>query len=436
MQPVSDKGGVQGNSSELGRTGDAGLENHQRGEAPAAGAATPAMVQKSIGVAFPKPKDTPLTDAPLAATEVADAVNDTSPGGNIPAEMTGSDTGDSLAASEPTVVVRGATSSLANTGLSTINTSEVDSLILQASQGDPAAQAELAEKYFSGDGIQKDLGQAVYWYKKAAEQGQIHAQISLSGMYRRGTGVTQDLKRAAYWCTKAAEQGHRFSQSGLGFLYEIGSGVEQNFEQAAYWHLRSSMKSAVDPSRKNFKCRFGGEEVLKCLLEVLKKYPEFHGPKKLEFSLFKFSQPTFEMLDQLIQFDQSIESLIISNDINYEAEQDSPLIERLINSLREENTSLIELKFDNIDEALQIQLDQLLEQNKVVGELRRYVSKHPTVNSDDLPLEVLVQVMDKLIIHRIRNGQDKAATQAAVDEFLMGAQYQVLESSRTQPDTI
>lgn len=419
MRPVSDKGGVQGNSSELGRTGDAGLENHQRGEAPAAGAATPAMVQKSIGVAFPKPKDTPLTDAPLAATEVADAVNDTSPGGNTPAEMTGSDTGNSLAASEPTVVVRGATSSIANTGLSTINTSEVDSLILQASQGDPAAQAELAEKYFRGDGIQEDLEQAVYWYKKAAEQGHIDAQRSLSGMYRKGTGVTQDFKRAAYWCEKAAEQNDRYSQSVLGWLYEIGSGVEQNFEQAAYWNLRGSMKSAVDPSRKNFKCYLGDEEVLKCLPEVLKKHPEFHGTKKLEFIRLKFSQPTFEMLDQLIRFDPSIESLIISSDENYEAEQASPLIERLINSLREENTRLITLKFDNIDEALQIQLDQLLAQNKVIGELRSHVSKTPFKKSDDLPIEVLALAVDKLIVHRIRSGEYKATTQAVVDEFLM-----------------
>jgi len=419
MQPVSDKGGVQGNSSALDRTGDAGLENHQRAEAPAAGAATPAMVQKSIGVAFPKPKDTPLTDAPLAATEAADAVNDTSPGGNIPAEMTGSDTGNSPAASEPTVVVRGATSSLANTGLSTINTSEVDSLILQASQGDPAAQAELAEKYFNGDGIEEDLEQAVYWYKKAAEQGDIDAQTSLSGMYRKGTGVTQDLKWAAYWCAKAAEQNDRYSQSFLGFLYETGSGVEQNFEQAAYWNLRSCMKSVADPSRKNFKCRFEGEEVLKCLPEVLKKHPEFHGPKKLEFIPFKFSQPTFEMLDQLIRFDPSIESLIISNDENYEAEQASPLIERLINSLREQNTRLITLKFDNIDEALQIQLDQLLAQNKVIGELRSHVSKTPFKKSDDLPIEVLALAVDKLIVHRIRSGENKATTQAVVDEFLM-----------------
>jgi hypothetical protein len=238
-------------------------------------------------------------------------------------------------------------------------------------------------------------------------------------MYRKGTGVTQNLERAAYWSTKAAEQGDRYSQSFLGWLYEIGSGVEQNFEQAAYWNLRGSMKSAVDPSRKNFKCCFGGEEVLKCLPEVLKKHPEFHGPKKLEFIPFKFSQPTFEMLDQLIRFDPSIESLIISSDENYEAEQDSLLIERLINSLREENTRLITLKFENIDKELQIQLDQLLAQNKVIGELRSHVSKTPFKKSDDLPIEVLALAVDKLIVHRIRSGEDKATTRAVLDELLM-----------------
>jgi hypothetical protein len=116
------------------------------------------------------------------------------------------------------------------------------------------------------------------------------------------------------------------------------------------------------------------------------------------------------------------------------------MIGQLVTTLREENTWLTDLEFEmtigDIDVEMQSQLYQLCEQNKVIGELRRYVLEHPAKTSDELPLEVLSQVVDKLIVHCIRRGDSKAATQATVDEFLMGAQYQVLESSRTRLDTI
>ena len=92
-------------------------------------------------------------------------------------------------------------------------------------------------------------------------------------------------------------------------------------------------------------------------------------------------------------------------------------------------------KSDLIDDALRATLNQLLEQNKVIGELRRYVLEHPAKISDELPLEVLSQVVDKLIVHCIRRGDSKAATQAAVDEFLMGAQFNLLQAGAVQPKT-
>jgi hypothetical protein len=482
MHTVSDQGGIKGRLPESEQANDVGPENHQGGEASAADPSHPVMVQK--GVAIPKPKDTPQP-----ATEGADADTNTSRSGNIPAEITGSDTGNGPAASEPKVVVRGATasqtsantSSLANTGSSTIVASDIDLLRLQANQGDPAAQAQLAAKYFNGDGIELDLEQAVYWYKKAAEQGhagaqsqlgecyfkgegvkedkrlafywfdkaaeQGHAdaQIFLAAMYRNGLGVPQDLKRAAYWCTKAAEQGDQDAQSVLGVLYEKGEGVEQNFEQAVYWQLRSNLKLVA--KRKNFIFSdYGVDSVLKCLPNVLKKYPEFSGPKKIALRYFKFSDAGLNVLDQLVRFDPSIEKLVIKIDQTCGAEKINAWIEQLITALREQNTWLTRLKFernswllvpksDLIDDDLRTTLNQLLEQNKLIGKLRQYASKHPAASSYALPLEVLSQVVDKLIVHRIRRGDSEAATQAAVDEFLMGAQFNLLQAGAAQPKT-
>ena len=293
MHTVSDQGGIKGRLPESEQTNDVGPENHQRGEVVAADAAPPVMVQKSPSVALSGLIDTQLTDTQPTDIEAAGAVKATSSNGSIPGTMVQPALENSLSVSEPTVVVRSITGSdassntspPADTGPSTLNTNDIDLLRLQANQGDPAAQAMLAAKYFNGNGIALDLEQAVYWYKKAAEQGHAGAQSQLgdcyfrgegvnkdkklafhwfkkaaeqghadaqscvAGMYKCGMGVTQDLNRAAYWYTKAAEQGDQCSQTSLGVLYEEGKGVEQNFELAMYWLLRGSLR--LVPHRKN-----------------------------------------------------------------------------------------------------------------------------------------------------------------------------------------
>jgi hypothetical protein len=217
-------------------------------------------------------------------------------------------------------------------------------------------------------------------------------------------------------------------------MYANGDGVEQNFEQAAYWLLRSGLKVSGDEKRILLKDPWM-EGIVKSIPDVLKKTPEFNGIERLILSDFRFDQAGFTLLDQLIRFYPNIKSLFIEvddDDDDYEYDQVHSMIGQLVTTLGEENTWLTEfdLQMDDINAALQTQLDQLCEQNKVIGELRRYVLEHPAKTSDELPLEVLSQVVDKLIVHRIRRGDGKAETQAAVDEFLMGAQFQVLQSGQ------
>lgn len=53
--------------------------------------------------------------------------------------------------------------------------------------------------YAHGDGVPKDMGKALEWYKKAAAQGHADAQGLLSLMYFAGDGVSKDRVRA-YRC--------------------------------------------------------------------------------------------------------------------------------------------------------------------------------------------------------------------------------------------
>ena len=61
----------------------------------------------------------------------------------------------------------------------------------------------------------QDDGEAVAWFRKAAEQGYVDAQCNLGVMYRRGRGVPQDDAEAAAWYRKAAEQGLPEAQFNL-----------------------------------------------------------------------------------------------------------------------------------------------------------------------------------------------------------------------------
>ena len=85
-------------------------------------------------------------------------------------------------------------------------------------------------------------GQAVNWYRKAAEQGDARGQFYLGFMYAKGQGVPQDYKEAEKWFRKAAEQGNADAQLNLGFMYDNGQGVAEDETAAYMWYLLAGAK--------------------------------------------------------------------------------------------------------------------------------------------------------------------------------------------------
>ena len=83
-------------------------------------------------------------------------------------------------------------------------------------------QKEKAEKYCSscGEGVSKDLSEAVKWYRKAAEQGDADAQGFLGECYEYGGGVVKDLTEAIKWYRKAAARGNEDAKKRLKALGE------------------------------------------------------------------------------------------------------------------------------------------------------------------------------------------------------------------------
>ena len=88
-----------------------------------------------------------------------------------------------------------------------------------AEQGDPEAQYYLALCYIDGDGLSKDINEAVRYYKLAAEKGLMQAQFSLAICYRNGSGVPKDMSEMLRLFAAAASQGHGAAQYALAFHY-------------------------------------------------------------------------------------------------------------------------------------------------------------------------------------------------------------------------
>ncbi len=97
------------------------------------------------------------------------------------------------------------------------------------------AQLNLGTMYDNGRGVAQDYGDAVKWYRRAAEQGNALAQFNLGVMYANGQGVAQDYAEAVKWYRRAAEQDYADAQFFLGLMYESGRGVAQDYVQAHLW---------------------------------------------------------------------------------------------------------------------------------------------------------------------------------------------------------
>lgn len=140
-----------------------------------------------------------------------------------------------------------------------------------ANQNDAKACYNLGLMYQDGDGVAKNLDEAVKWYTKsadlgykeaqytlgalvfqrqtqsisypqavsyyeqAAKQGHVKSQLNLGMLYFRGDVIAQDLPAAVQWLSLAASNNNSEAQGYIGQLYQQGAGVEQDTVKAAMW---------------------------------------------------------------------------------------------------------------------------------------------------------------------------------------------------------
>jgi len=113
---------------------------------------------------------------------------------------------------------------------------DIPSLARKAESGDAEAQYMLGRAYYLGQAVARDYGEALKWFRKAADQSYALAEFSLAGIYVEGNGVPKDADEAVKWLQRAADHGYGFAQFTLGY------GLEQqgNVSQAAEWYRKAA----------------------------------------------------------------------------------------------------------------------------------------------------------------------------------------------------
>jgi uncharacterized protein len=82
-----------------------------------------------------------------------------------------------------------------------------------ARAGIPSAQFKLANAYYAGAGVPRDLSQAQLWYGRAAQQGLTEAQNALGIMLIGGAGGVSDPVEGYKWLLLAERGGHPESRT-------------------------------------------------------------------------------------------------------------------------------------------------------------------------------------------------------------------------------
>lgn len=109
-----------------------------------------------------------------------------------------------------------------------------------APHGSPVVQNATGLAYQFGRAAPRNYGEALKWYRMAADQGYAPAENNVGWMYDEGLGIEVDNREANKWYSRGAQQGHASAENNLGMAYLKGKGVEQNYAEALRWFQLSA----------------------------------------------------------------------------------------------------------------------------------------------------------------------------------------------------
>ena len=124
-----------------------------------------------------------------------------------------------------------------------MSASKWQALLARATRGDPEAEWEVADRY--GDGCKNHAGKiavrrsrrkAAQWFRRAAEHGLSAAQNALGVALSNGDGVRKNVNEALSWLKKAFHAGNACAGINIAITYrEVG-----NLRMAFKWFRKSA----------------------------------------------------------------------------------------------------------------------------------------------------------------------------------------------------
>ena len=105
---------------------------------------------------------------------------------------------------------------------------------INISKNNTPDQFDIAESFYN----QKKYQKAFKLFKKLAEQGDSQAQYNLGAMYENGEGIEENIEQAKYWYKKSADQGNEDAKEALKELEQEYPSLETNEKE----RLRSQNK--------------------------------------------------------------------------------------------------------------------------------------------------------------------------------------------------
>ena len=115
------------------------------------------------------------------------------------------------------------------------NAQTLEEMISLANEGIPSYQCMLGYKYLDGDGVEKNIPEAIKWFKLAAGNGDVYAAYTLGKTFHSGDGIAQDYAEAMKWFRVAAELGDANSQYRVADMYQNGTGIDKDYVAAYAW---------------------------------------------------------------------------------------------------------------------------------------------------------------------------------------------------------
>ncbi|MDO9371933.1 MAG: tetratricopeptide repeat protein [Gammaproteobacteria bacterium] len=99
-------------------------------------------------------------------------------------------------------------------------------LMEQADTGDADAANIVGVQYEMALSVVENYGEAMKWYRKAAQLGSIAALFNIGSLYEGGIGVPRDMVEARRWYEQAAAKGYSAAEIHIKHLDESAPAVK------------------------------------------------------------------------------------------------------------------------------------------------------------------------------------------------------------------